>query len=227
MPMFLPEALDRVQTRLQSPYGAHWQEQEAVFAVTEALRVWQALTGELTGDLDVDVAAGTVWLTVPRYFVTVQHIAINGRPLVQYTTSELDAEFEDWEAASGTTTCWAPEGAALLALYPAPSANVTLTITGVLDIPIQTTGSLIDLDDSEMSQIIHYAHSPYLTFKEAPPELETESLSVMAAAAGGKNADLRKSDFYRRYAGMDRVMGQGQEGNTKLGGESTLGLRNA
>jgi hypothetical protein len=220
------EALDRLEGRLQAPFGSYWARAEARFALTEALRVWQALTGQVTGSVRVPVGAGDVWITSPHQLVSVSRIKrVDGTPLVQYSTSELDAEFPTWEAATGAVVLrWAPEGARLVAINPAPTGPVTLVMEGILDVGLLEEGDTLAVGDEELTILLEYARSPYLAFKEAPGELNTESLSRMATAAGRRNAVLRNSSFYARYAGMDRVMAGKQGGVPEVGAEG-MGAR--
>lgn len=226
MGVALSDALTRLEARLQAPFGAYWTLDEGRYALTEAMRVWQALTGALRAEVEVPVAAGTVWFNAPRQLVTVSRMAVVGVPLTQYGVDELDAEFGDWEAATPTTVPkrWTSEGATLLAIHPPPTFDLVLTMEGPADVALLGKGP-IDIGDEELTRLLAYAHNPYMTFKEHPPELASEAMARLAKAAGERNAELRNSDIYRRYAGMDKTIAGGQASKPEVGDEGTLGAR--
>lgn len=198
-----------------------------MFALSEALKVWQSLTGAVQGFFNVSVSAGQTWVPVPRQLLTVYRVKPVGQTqaLDQWSTAELDASKGDWEAVTpATPRFWAPEGATLLALYPRPAVDTNLVLQGPLDIPYLSRGINIAVGDEEFTRILAYAQSPYLSFKEAPSEMATASLGLLVEAAGNRNQRLRNTDIYRRFAGSDRVIADNQSGEPRLG-EASVGAR--
>lgn len=223
------DALSRLEDRMQAPWGTHWTREEGRFALTEALRVWQALTGEILGIVQVWLPPGTTWLPAPRQLLSIRRVTLgawDGSPLQQYTTSELDLEFGDWEAERAVQPVrWAPEGVELLAFHPAPSSVSThLFLEGPVDIALLKEGDEVSIGHEDLTRLLGYAQNPYLTFKSSPSELSTEAMGLLVEAAAGRNSELRKTDFYRAYTGKDRVFAGKQEGRTDLG-EDTVGVR--
>lgn len=219
MAIAVSEALTRLEGRIQAPLGTFWAQQEGLYALTEALRVWQALTGAIEGSVALAIKAGEPWLVAPHQLLSASRVKTeNGVPLTQYSTTELDMEFGDWENVTpGTPKYWAPDGMRMIALYPRPSTDMVLVVDGPLDVPLLTLSDTMDVGAEDLTRVLAYAQSPYLSFKEMPGELNTDSLGLMAQAAGGRNAELRNSSFYRRYAGMDRLTVEKQEGDTEVG----------
>lgn len=223
------DALDRLENRIQAPWGTHWTREEGRFALTEALRVWQALTGELLGVVQVWLPPGTVWLPTPRQLLSVRRVTVgdwSGTPLQHYTTTELDLEFGAWEADTATQPVrWASEGVELMAFHPAPTSRSTLlSLEGPVDIPLLQDGDTLSIGHEDLTRILGYAQNPYLTFKSSPSELSSAAMGLLVEAAAGRNSELRKTDFYKAYTGKDRVFAGKQEGRTDLG-EDTIGVR--
>lgn len=180
-----------------------WTESEFKDAINEAISVWQAVTGYWTTSFPLSITAGSAWYAVPKQITSVRRVTFGGTPLSQISTPELDLGFGDWETTLGTPQFWAPEGIALLALYP--TANGVVVIEGLSDAPwLNTDADFIDMADDDLNAVLEYTHH-YLSFKEAGQEFSAtmDDLKHFMEQAAGRNSRLRAALFYRKYQGLD------------------------
>ncbi len=181
-----------------------YPDDEFQWAINEAISVWQAMTGFWTISFPLSLTAGVGFYEMPKQITSVKRVTLNGTPLTQISTPELDLGFGDWESTTGTPQYWAPEGINLLAIYP--TAAVAVEIEGTADAPwLNTDADFIDLGDDDLNAILEYVHH-YLTFKEGGQEIKASmpDLKSFTEQGAGRNGRLRAAVFFRKYQGLDR-----------------------
>lgn len=181
-----------------------WTTEEKSFAINEAFKIWQAMTGEFTTSFII-TPPGDSFVNVPRQVVATQRVLFNGVPLAMSSVWELDNAYSTWEATTGTPEFWAPEGFNKVALYPVPSSG-ELTFEGISEAPrLDGEGDLIPLGTEEQKIIIGYAHH-YCCFKEGSGEMESSlpGMVKFVEAASLRNSRLKASTWYRIFMGVPR-----------------------
>lgn len=208
-------------TRLMQRTGdpaKFWGLQEKVDAITEAMRLWQALTGALQTTYPAVVGLD-VWVTVPRQIACVTRVTRNGVGLAQTSLKTLDLMDSGWEAKSGVPDAWAPDGVTRFALnrIPTISPSVLFSLTGIADVANLGAGDSVQVGNEELTILLGAAEH-FLTFKEGGRELEssTEALKVLVAAAALRNSRLLHTDIYERFKGTD-IDGRGEAGRPGVG----------
>lgn len=187
-----------------------WSDIELSDAVIEALRVWQAMTGLLTGFTDLKTSG--VYVDVPKQYVHVTRIQVSGTEIPKASIWELDQGFVGWEGSTaGTPGYWAPHGMNSVAFYPAYASPTATTMAGIIDLPRGFAAGVEFpfLNEGDEQVLLDYAQH-YLSIKEGQGELEaTQSgRSDLIKRAGAANARLRKMNFYRNAMARDRDEGQ-------------------
>lgn len=181
-----------------------WTSLEKRFAINEALKVWQAMTGEFTTSFTRQVT-GESFCDVPRQVVATQRLLHDGTPVPMISLWELDGGWPDWYGTTGTPQFWAPIGFNMIALYPTPLTG-NVTYEGIMETPkLIGDGDYVQLGEEEMELIIGYAHH-YCTFKEGSGEQEASIPGFKKFIAGAvlRNARLRASTWYRTFMGLPR-----------------------
>lgn len=204
-----------------------WTENEKLFAITEAMRFWQALTGQWQERLYLPLSGkGSAFIDVPRQFASVYRVShvvdgVSVTPLPITSLYELDTSFGNWQNTEGTPLYWAPCGVNKIALYPhPPSSSVnSLELIGYQDIRPVGMGDYINIGNEELTYILDYARH-YLAFKEGQGELDATLPGVerLMAAAALKNSRLVATNTYKRYMGIDREEGQRPLANGQIVG---------
>lgn len=181
-----------------------WVSEERRDALNEAISVFQSLTGFWPARAPVG-GDGTNFYTVPKQLAAVSRVTFNGATLMQTSLPELDYMNPAWVGVTGVPEFWAPNGINEIAVYPAPVGGVLL-LEGMSEAPwLLSSGAFIDLGDEELTALLQYGQH-FLSFKEAGAELEatTPLMQAFLAAGGDRNARLRATSFYRRWAGLNR-----------------------
>lgn len=182
-----------------------WTADEKRFAINEALKIWQMLTGEMTTSFTIG-AEGRTYENVPRQVVSTQRVLHDGVPVPLISTWELDGGFPTWASSSASTPqFWAPIGFNMTAFYPTPTAG-NITFEGVAETPrLWGDGDYLMLGEEEVTVLVDYAHH-YCTFKEGSGEMESSmpELKRMVEAAALRNSRLRTSAWYRQFMGLPR-----------------------
>jgi hypothetical protein len=199
--------LSTILTRLTGRVGNNstfWTQDEKVMAINEALRIWQALTGEWRAEFAFDALGGN-YVNVPQQIVSVDRVLYNGTPLSLTSIWELDKGTPGWEGTAGTPLEWAPFGLNQVALYPGPASG-SIKLEGVAELlPLTGLAEYIDIGDEELTKLLGYAQH-YLAFKEGLPESKAteEDFVAFMEAAVLKNGRLVGSELYRRFMGESR-----------------------
>lgn len=202
----LAELRTAVQAKVESvPY---WTTAEYNSAISEALRVWNLLTGHFkVRDTSVTTVLDQVWYTTPSTLLYPFRIAWASRPLEPTTTFDLDYARSNWEGQSttdtgapGTPAQWAPCGLNRFCIWPADDpGGYDLQIDGVGPAPIPAgDSSYVNLGQEEQAAIVDYALH-YLTFKEGGPRFQgsQDAFQRFLTAAASRNARLNAASFFR------------------------------
>ncbi len=191
-----------------------WSTEESRFALNEALRTWNMLTGTWKRPVVLGLAIRDPWVTLPGAILQATRVSSLDRPLGYSSLFDLDYGRPGWEAehtlfggdVPTTPRKWAPAGLTLIAIWPAPADGcTTITVDGVADTPqLVDDSDFVDLEDSEhhalIGEALHLA-----TFKEGGTRWEGTMRyhREFLLAAADRNARLQSSTFFRRYLGGD------------------------
>jgi hypothetical protein len=220
--------LAALQARLARRYeqAPFWSPTAATFALNEALRVWNLITGTSRQTVNVStvvddpyiqlsIPAEQQWLKVTRVTVPTPFRELNPTSL-----AGLDASFPGWEkhttlTASGVGSApryWAPAGTTRIAVYPADTAVLnrgngprTLAVDGISCANVLVASDdFFDLGDEELTAILGYALH-VLSFSKGAEALSGTRPLYLAflKAAADRNAIFAASSIYRRMMGLD------------------------
>src|SRR5260221_3394536 len=161
--------LGTLKTRLTDRVGGNitfWGDSEKRSAINEAIRVWNALTGQWSKSFPVQSVAGQVFYDVPKQLISLQRVKYGSTILDQTSLFELDNGILGWQSAvTSSPQQWAPVGLTLFAVYPPAPALGTFNLEGIASAPyLGADSDFIDLGDDEMGHILDYGHL-YLTDK--------------------------------------------------------------
>ncbi len=187
-----------------------WSDVELSDACMEALRVWQAMTGLLTGFTELKTSG--VYVEVPKQYVHVTRIQVSGTEIPKASIWEFDQGFVGWEGSSaGTPSFWAPHGMNGVVFYPAFASPTATTMAGIIDLPRGFAAGVEFpfLNEGDEQVLLDYAQH-YLAIKEGQGELDAtaDARSSLIKRAAAANARLRKTNFYRNAMARDRDEGQ-------------------
>lgn len=188
-----------------------WTADEKLWALNEALRVWQCLVGQWAMSMTLNVGASP-FFNVPRQFASIMRITSGTSQLQLISMEELDNGFPGWQAVSGTPLYWAPNGANSVALYPYPASGGDVVLYGYIDLLTAGLGDYINLGNEELTRVLDYGRH-YLSFKEGMPSLQASSvaLTAFAEAAALKNARIEETEMFKRAMGLDHDVPEGRE----------------
>ena len=196
-----------------------WTEEEKLFALNEALRVWQCLTGQWGMQMILTIPSGVVFHSVPRQFASLLRVtrslgqvALPDAPLQLISLEELNTGFPDWQSTTGTPLYWAPAGVNSFALYPYPSAETRLNLFGYIDLLTVGLGDYINIGNEELTRVLDYGRH-YLSFKEGMSSLQasSEALTRLAEAASFKNARIENTEMFKKWMGLEHDEHVGRE----------------
>lgn len=200
----------------QWDHSVFWTGVEARLAINEALRDWNLLTGRWRTSLTLSTTAGGVEYLLSSMLLYGMRVTVSGTPLVITSTYELDYGRPSWRgettASLGdvptTPTLWAPQSLQQIVIWPA-TAGVgvsNLVIEGVANTPVLVEDAdFVDLGEELIGILADYALH-IVTFKQGGPIWQA-TLALQRAflqAAAEENSLLKTSQFFRRYAGLDR-----------------------
>ncbi len=192
--------LTRLQQRTQAPASSYWAEQEYLYAINEALRFWQALTGDLTATIYVGSAnLDGAWLEVPRQLIGVNRVSVAGRPLAQEELGSIDYSRPNWETSTGTPKLWIPDGTTRIGIFPRPSTPVVFLLEGPAEANNLGVGDFVNLGNEELTDILDYCLH-YLSIKEGSPEMDStmSGMKQLVLAGAERNQQLRKTNLFKK-----------------------------
>lgn len=209
----LATLLLRLEERYES--APYWTSEEGRYALNEALRVWNMLTGSWRKRETMLVGQNVVWLTLPGAMSFGARLEWNSRPLEETTVFDLDVFRPTWRNDRTTSggrvptvpTHWAPAGVFRVALWPAlGSGSGTLTVDGLRKTPVlRALSDTVDLNQTEERPLVGYGLH-YLSLKQGGRfwlSTRQKHYPEFLKAAGDANTRLRLSAFFRRYMGLD------------------------
>ena len=197
-----------------------WTDDEARLAANEALRDWNLLTGRWRKQVTYNTAANTPTIdlgTTLLYGMRVRFgTSATWTPLHPTSLLELDLGQPQWRVettASGGAVparplLWAPESLQRIAIWPATAAITIgqLVVDGVSATPVLTEdGDYFDIGEEHLDVLADYALH-IAAFKEGGPRWQ-RTMSFWQGflqAAAEENGRLKRSQKYRRLAGLDR-----------------------
>lgn len=191
---------------------------EATYALNEAFRVWNLLTGVWKSRVNVTTTTSP-WISVtsPLYYnVRMQY---NNVPLGRSSIGDLDNGRPGWEGESTTSggsvpitpKMFAPAGLSLFAIWPYDSAGGnTIVVDGVIEAPqLSAPTDTVDINNDSLQAILGYSLH-YLAFKEGGARwIATQGYyKEFLLAAMDQNDRLATAALFRKSAGLDVNRGQ-------------------
>ena len=217
-----------LRNQLGAAAATFWRDDELNAYLNETLRVWQALTGywkrsgvALGSGSPATSIVDQTWYTLPGTITSGMRLRFNGLPLTCTSLDALDQGQPGWESettASGgnvptTPQLWAPAGFTMIVIWPADHAGGNaLWADGIAQTPSLTTdGDYVDIGSEDLDAILNYAQH-VATFKEGGQEFQATmgQMQGFLQAAGERNAMLKASAKYRKWAGLDDARDRNQ-----------------
>ena len=199
----------RIRERL---FNTFWTDAELQLYINEALRVWNALTGQATrSDTTRTVSTNTIfldWTTDDNTTMAVLRLGAANVHLEPVTLADLDNIKPDWQSeAAGTTQFFAPIGLNQMAFSPKPSASLSLNIDFLVEITVPTGDtSNIQVPEEDINALIDYV-SFVSALKEGGAELQAAvpKLQTFLAHAAKRNSRLNSVAPLRKILGLPDV----------------------
>ena len=205
--------LTTLQARLADRYDGtvFWTGAEATSAINESMRVWNGLTGYWRQRITLTGSPNDPWLPIPGSLVQGARLEFGGIALQRVSLAHLQYGRAYWQSeTSATIKVWAPVGLSLVALWPAPLANATITVDGIASTPVLVNGGdFVDIGDEEIGILLGFALH-LLTFK-GPDALFAGTAPLRQAfytAAALRNERFSTSDFLRGFLGLNKERSQ-------------------
>lgn len=199
-----------------------WTDEEARLAINETLRDWNLLTGRWRGTVTLSTLAPVAGVPVVEYALGSaltygMRVKQGTNPaLIPTSIFELDYGRPTWRAETVISggdvptvpTLWAPRSLQVIAIWPATNTTGVndLFVDGVAVTPILLQdGDFIDIGEEVVDVLSDYAVH-LLAFKEGGPRWRATmpTLTEFLQAAAEENGLLKRSQQYRRMAGLDR-----------------------
>jgi hypothetical protein len=191
-----------------------WTDAEALLAFNEGLRVWNTLTGWWKRRITVATTANTIRYTLPGTLVYRTRVEFNGQAMFNSSVPDLDNGRWRWmiehtTSGNGVPTrpmLWAPLSLQKIVIWPADAGGGnTLTLDGVSATPVLVnTTDYLDIGEDTVTVLLGYALHAAALKKAGPYFAATQKFfrSFLMAAAE-ENDQLKTSQVYRRYLGLD------------------------
>jgi hypothetical protein len=193
-----------------------WTPEEARLALNEALREWNLLTGRWRTRVALD-ATPTPEVSLPGVLSYAMRVTTaEGAPLHPTSLRELDLAHPTWRQETTATggdvptrpLLWAPVSLTQIAIWPsfAVATPAGLLADGVLRTPVlvlptDTVNLGEEILDLVADMALHVA-----ALKEAGSRWRATRpyFEAFLQAAADENGMLKRSQRYRRWAGLDR-----------------------
>ncbi len=207
----------RVLLRERLGPSQFWYDEELEYALLEALRVWQALTGMFTIQFKT-APKGQQYEPCPGQLARPTRITFGGAggELDKISLWELDEGQIGWEgAASAAPAFWSHCGFNEIVFYPRPTQALgEIAIEGMVDMGRDWIfGVSLDvLSTGDVEALLGYAQH-YLSFKEGAGEIDNTMpmLQNFYQRAAAANSRLRRLNFFRASMGVDRGEDEGSK----------------
>lgn len=208
--------LSTLRARLQEKLDGtpFWSNAEALIALNEALRVWNAMAGFWKTRATATTTANVQWVTVPSTLTFSTRVEIASVPLHKVSLFEMDAAVPGWELQKTNTggnvptsiKFWMPAGLKKIAIWPLDAAGgTTLTFDGVAQTPVLVNDTdFIDIGSEELNTLIGYTLH-ILAFKSGGEYFAKTRpmLDAFRKAALTRNAMLGASEPFLKLLGHD------------------------
>lgn len=206
----------QLRTQLQAKWEGvpFWTDAEANWAINEALRTWQLLTGRWKGRIVLSTAPSQYEYPLASTILYRTTVTFNGLPMTPSSYTDLSAGRPRWRqetTASGgdvprRPTVWVPISLGLIAIWPADAAGHNgLAVDGVATTPVLTDDAeYVNLPSADLDPLLGFAlHVASLKrggvyFQQTLPDYQ-----AFLQAAAEQNQILTTSDLFRRWAGLD------------------------
>lgn len=234
----LTTLLDRLADRYESvPF---WVEAEAIRALNDSLRVWNAMTGFWRRPFLTITVPDDPYVPLEGTIVQPATVRWNNLPLDPASLADFDYTLPNWRkvttATSGAPTrpvYWARLSLTLIALYPADHAGRNaLTVDGVRATPtLVDPTDYVNLGEEELGLLLGYAQH-VLAFKVGGRTLTASYPQWLAFLQAGaqRSAAFAASAFYRKIMGLDqqrRLFRSRVPADTAVAGLVAMGLQAA
>lgn len=206
----------QLRQRLQDKYEdvPFWTDAEALLAFNEALRVWNTLTGWWKRRVTLTTTANAYYYTLPATLVYRMRVEVSGKPLFNSSLSDLDNGRRRWMRETTTSggdvptrpSMWAPVSLLTIAIWPADATGGRpMILDGVSNTPVLVTDpDFVDVGEDTLTVLLGYALHAAALKKGGPYFAATQKFfKDFLIAAGEENDQLKTSQVYRRYLGLD------------------------
>lgn len=200
-----------------------WTATESTFALNEAFRIWNMLTGVWKGSATVvtPTVSPSPWLAVPSGIMYPIRMtwASTGYSLGRSSIGDLDNGRVNWEAENTATggsvpnkvKVFAPAGLTLFAIWPYDAVGGNrINVEGVVYAPqLVNPTDTVDINNDSLQPILGYALH-YAAFKEGGARWAATQgyYKEFLLAAMDQNDRLATSALFRKAAGLDINRGQ-------------------
>jgi len=177
-----------------------WTDEEvmsyAVEAEDEACRRAHLLKDSSTAAIcSISLGAGVNYATLDSRIIRIGRVMVSGQtlPLQKANMRDLDAQRPGWETATATrleavVTDWQT---GMLRVYPTPISAVTISLSGVVRLPLT---DMNDLEDTpEINARFHHSLVGYMIFKAfMKPDKQTYDQARAAVGLAEFEAEFGK-----------------------------------
>jgi len=189
-----------------------WDASDETYALNEALKIWNMLTGYWKKRVIVDTVPGQHYYTVCSTMLYQLRMQWGSYPMDLSSWTDLDYGHANWEGETAgdpgvpdRPIVFAPVGLNRFAIWPADSSVNQIAVDSVRETPVLTASDdFVDIGQEELAAILGYALH-YLAFKEGGSRFAATSMfyQQFMQAAAEKNGRLNASTFYRNAMGLD------------------------
>ncbi len=200
-----------------------WTEEEARLALNESLRDWNLLVGRWRTRVLLSSAAPVLGVpvveyTLPSSLTYGMRVRYQNNPaLVPTSLIELELARPQWRletvASGGDVPTlpihWAPQSLQTIVIWPATATSGVndILVDGVAATPVLVEdGDFADIGEEDLDFLIVDYAQHIMAFKEGGPRWRATlpMLTEFLQAAAASNGLLKRSQAYRRVAGLDR-----------------------
>lgn len=193
--------------------SSYWTTAEKNTAINEAIRVWNALTGQWKDRSIVSTIVNTHWHDNAATILYPFRFLHSGYPVYKTSWFDLDYAKTGWEGettASGGPTrpeLWCMMGLNKFAIWPADTIINNMSLDAVIVAPqLINDTDYVNIGKEEQGALLAYAIHK-LSFKEGQQRIQAtlQHFRQFMSMAGLRNSRLKAATFYKKI-----MMGQDQ-----------------
>lgn len=206
-----------IRQRLRERYDQKpfWTPTEALLAFNEGLSVWNLATGRWRTRETIPTTLGTYLYSVSTALLQHTRVTFNGLPMTSSNREDFNQGRYQWRSDTTLTgrpvpdrpMLWAPISLRSFYIWPADgeAVNNGLVIDGVAATPVLVEDAdFLDLGDEELNVLLGYALHVLTLTKGGSFFSDTLPLfKAFLAAAAETNGQIKASQVFRRYMGLD------------------------